>query len=84
MNLGDTVKSISSKEDLIKFIGELRMDFNNNSSTWENSSLESYLAAMQSWLEDIEGWAENSNLDISRITSWELIGHILFASKMYE
>lgn len=84
MNLSDMVYKINSKDDLIKFLEQLILDFKNNLDTWENSNLENYLEAMQSWLEDIEGWENNCNIDISKITPWQLIGYILLASKMYE
>lgn len=82
--LGSNIYKISNKEDLSRFIGELIKDLKNNTETWENLSLENYLEAMQSWLEDMEGWEENFNIDTSKINTWELIGTILLASKMYE
>ncbi|AFM39427.1 hypothetical protein Desaci_0359 [Desulfosporosinus acidiphilus SJ4] len=84
MDLQSMVKSIYNKDDLVRFIRELRVDLISNSITWENPTLERYLEAMQAWLNDIDGWEKNLNIDISKFTPWQLIAHILLASKMYE
>jgi hypothetical protein len=84
MKLEELVLNISSREDLVKLIFELRNDLNINPDSWENSNLENYFEAMQSWLEDMDGWGKNCSIDISKMTVWQLIGHILLASKMYE
>lgn len=84
LTLGNNIYKISNKEDLTRFIGKLIEDLKNNPETWENLSLENYLESMQSWLDDMEGWEKNFNINMSKINTWELIGIILLASKMYE
>lgn len=59
MDLQSMVKSIYNKDDLVRFIRELRVDLISNSITWENPTLERYLEAMQAWLNDIDGWEKN-------------------------
>ena len=84
MELHEFVSKIENKDDLIMFLSALKCDFITNKASWENQTLENYLEAMQSWLEDIEGWEKNCNQDISKMNAWQLIGHILYASKIYE
>ena len=84
MNLPDLVKAIKDKDGLINFISELRLDLKDNFSTWENPTMKDYLEAMQSWLEDIDGWEKNYDVDVLKMPVWQFIGHILLASKMYE
>lgn len=84
MNLYDILNKIENKGDLVNFIGVLINDLQVNPNEWENISLQNYLEAMQSWIEDMDGWEINSKIDTSKMTSWQLIGHILLASKIYE
>lgn len=84
MELHELVTNINDKDDLIKFISDLINDYITNKDSWENQTLDSYLEAMQSWLEDIEGWEKNCKQDVSNMNPWQLIGHVLYASKMYE
>lgn len=84
MRLREQVFDINNKNDLVLFINSLRNDFSNNFGEWQNDNLADYLEAMQAWLEDIEGWERNCSIDISKINVWQLFGHILLASKMYQ
>ncbi|WP_315110011.1 hypothetical protein [Clostridium intestinale] len=84
MNLGEMILNINNKNDLVRFMGILRDDLRNNSDTWTNINLNDYLEAMQSWIEDIEGWEKTCKIDVSKISHWQLVAHILLASKMYE
>jgi hypothetical protein len=84
MNLGEMIPNIDNKNDFVSFISMLRDDLKNNSDTWENMNLNDYLEAMQSWVEDIEGWEKNCSIDVSKISHWQLVANILLASKMYE
>ncbi len=84
MNLYNIVLNIKNKDDFVKFVGELNDDLKNNPLTWENTELTSYLEAIQSWVTDMDGWGKNLNIDIKNISVWQLMAHILFASKIYE
>lgn len=80
LKLGSNVYEVNNRDDLVKFIGKLVCDLKYNSETWENTSIENYLEAMQSWLDDIESLEKNTNTS----NAWELVAMILLASKMYE
>ena len=49
MNLIEAHSAIRDKEGLVRFIGKLREDLKNNPQAWENTDLEAFLEAMQSW-----------------------------------
>lgn len=83
-NLDEAVKSIKEKEDFIRFIELLLKDYKNNPETWENKTIESYLEAMQSWIEDMDGYYINNNLPIPENVNWKTFSEILIAAKMYE
>ncbi len=84
MNICDIVANVNDKEDFIKFVGDLIIDLRNNPGSWENNNLNSYLEAMKSWVEDMDGWEKNSKMNVSEISAWNLMAHILCASTMYE
>lgn len=84
MNLNENLTKVNSKDEFIKFVGELIKDLKNNPETWGNPNLDNYLEAMQSWVEDMEGWENNLSIDISTMNVWQLMANILFASKIYE
>ncbi|MHA4812516.1 DUF7660 family protein [Flavitalea flava] len=77
-------QSVDSKEDFIKFVGALIMDFKSNPDTWENKNLDNYLEAVQSWTEDMEGYYINNNIPCPENISWKIFTDILIAAKIYE
>ena len=78
------VETISCKEDFIEFTQMLLSDFNTNPVEWQNKTLESYLTAMGSWTEDMEGYYENNNLQLPKNIEWKVFATILLAAKVYE
>jgi hypothetical protein len=80
----DSINTLKSKEDFIRFIELLVSDLKNNPDEWVNQSLESYLEAVASWTEDMEGYYQNNNLPIPTEITWNVLANILMAAKMYE
>jgi hypothetical protein len=68
--------NITSKEEFISFINELKNDLAVNKTEWENLSLEDYLDAIKGWIEDTNSLPSNPN--------WSTIAEILMAGKYYE
>ncbi|MCZ8520959.1 MULTISPECIES: DUF7660 family protein [Paenibacillus] len=69
-------KDVSTKEDLVTFLHALRHDLTENTATWENQTLESFLEAIEAWLND-------SNL-VSDTPTWSTFATSLLAGKAYE
>ncbi|OSN03286.1 hypothetical protein AU512_16700 [Lonsdalea iberica] len=80
----DKLFPISSKDDLVKLISALARDFKENPDEWESKDLSSYLEAMASWIEDMEGYYENTNQSLPKDTNWKVFADILMAAKVYE
>jgi hypothetical protein len=78
------IPTIKRKEDFIEFVELLIKDLKSNPDEWENKSLESYLEAIVSWTEDMEGYYLNNNLPIPENVNWLAFANILIAAKMYE
>jgi len=84
MELYEKVEDVKSREDLIKFINQLRFDLQINKGEWENVTLEDYLEAMEAWVNDMDGYYLNVNQPVPKQPSWKTIADILYASSMYE
>lgn len=84
MDLYDKINNIKSKEELIDFLDFLSKDRSKNKEEWQNNTIEDYLAAIGSWIEDMEGYYENMNLPIPDNENWSFIATLLYVGKIYE
>ena len=84
MELYKEIANVNSKEEFMKFIGLLIIDFKENQDEWENRTLESYLEGIQSWIEDMDGYFENNNIQKPENVNWNFLANILYAAKIYE
>ena len=80
----ERVAAVASKSDLIGFVEALRDDFQRNPTSWENRTLEQYLSALASWLEDSDGYYLNQGREIPASPSWRNVADMLMAATMYE
>lgn len=76
--------NVNTKEDILTLISSLITELESNPSAWTNKTLLSYLEAMQSWIDDMEGFYVNNKLPIPKNISWNIFADILIAAKMYE
>lgn len=83
-NFTEIIKNINDKEAFLKFIELLIDDLKNNPEDWENNNLETFLEAMANWIEDMEGYYQNTNQPIPNNINWKVFADILMAAKMYE
>ncbi|ACU60509.1 DUF7660 family protein [Chitinophaga pinensis] len=83
-DLTNDALEINSKEDFLAFFDKLITQFETNPQSWENKDLRSYLNAMYSWIEDMNGFYKNTGLPIPQHVDWKTFGHILIAATMYE
>ena len=74
-----------TKQEFIHFIENLKTDFIENKEQWENKTIEDYLEAMSRYVEDIDGYYENTNQDIDlEKIDWKVFADILKGSSIYE
>ncbi len=83
MEIYGAAESVKSREDLIEFINQLRMDLKNNKNEWNNITLEDYLNAMESFVNDMYEHYLETNQILPKQPSWENIALTLLASSMY-
>ena len=84
MYIENQLEAINSRDDLATWIDQLRQDYLNNPVTWENRDLPAYLEALSAWLRDMDGYYARMGRDMPNAPTWQLIGEILLAAKMYE
>ena len=78
------VQKILTKKDFVNFLRDLKKDYLKNSSSWENKDIETFLEAMASWVEDMDGFYINQGLPVPEKPDWKVFADILMGGKIYE
>lgn len=84
MDLGELTTTIENRNELAAFIRVLRSDLHNKPESWENADLALFLEALAAWIEDMDGYFENTNQKTPNEPSWQLIATMLLAARHYE
>jgi hypothetical protein len=84
MKLHDQVTGVATRADLVAFIEALRADLQSNPQEWENATLDQYLRALASWLEDCSGYYARTGQGVPATPSWKNVAEMLIAAKIYE
>jgi hypothetical protein len=80
-------QDIKNKDDFLLFMNAFLKDLKNDSSSWENKSLDTFLHAMESWIDDMDGYYENLGLleEVKlKDINWRVFADILMAARIYE
>lgn len=56
MNIGQKLEEVRTKEEFIRFMALLKKDKLKHANEWENTDIPSYLEAVASWAEDMDGY----------------------------
>lgn len=84
-DIKNKANSVNDQSSLAEFVRELADEFTWNLNGWENGDLESFLRSMSSWINDMDGYYENTCQSYNeKNVSWKIFADILFASTMYE
>ncbi len=84
MNLTEQMNTVFSRQDFVSCVRALRDDLRENPDNWENSDLESFLNAMATWVEDMDGYYINRGQPVPQQPNWQVLMDILRAAKVYE
>ena len=76
--------AVTSREELCSLIEGMIGELQSGSPHWENTDLQSFLAAMAAWIEDMDGYYANIGEEIDRLPIWRVVADLLKASTMYE
>ena len=80
----EQVDEIKTKADFVEFVRALGADLQANPEAWENATLDRYLSALASWLEDSDGYYQNQGRAVPTSPSWKNVAEMLMAAKTYE
>jgi hypothetical protein len=80
----EQVEHINTREDLVAFIEQLRVDYENHPEGWGNSDLAGFLDGLAGWTDDMAGYLENQGLAPEELPVWRLFGMMLMAAASYE
>ena len=58
MSVHETVELIETREDLVAFIEQLRLDHEDHPEGWGNSDLASFLDGLAGWTDDMAGYLD--------------------------
>jgi hypothetical protein len=83
--LVDFAEAIKSKDDFIKFMGYYLEDFHANIDEWDNQDLASYLAGLNGFLVNMDGYYKNKgeSVDVNN-PSWRMLAEALLAACVLE
>ncbi len=84
MRLAERARAVQTREDLAAFVAELKADLDANPSEWKNVDLASFLEAMAGWIQDMEGYYQNTGQKLSELSPWKIVSDVLMAARMYE
>lgn len=76
-------RKFETKQDFVSFMHELSKDYYDNSDSWENIEIGSYLEALAASTEDMEGYYKNFGLPLPKNPNWQLIAEMLIGAKVY-
>jgi hypothetical protein len=76
---------VPDRQSYINFLELGHQDYLKNPTECENSTLYNFLQAMASYMEDIQGYYDNTNQNINAdIPLWKAFADILMGAKIYE
>ena len=82
--LHEQAAAIKTREDLVEFVVALQVDLLSHPERWENASLDRFLGALASWIEDMDGYYLNQGKPSPETPGWRTIGEMLAAARIYE
>lgn len=76
---------VTDRKSFIEFLDLLRQDFLSNPNDWENNNLETFLEALTSYTNDIQGYYNNVGKHVNADNpSWQVFADIFKGATMYE
>jgi hypothetical protein len=75
---------VDSREEFAAFVRELVTYLTQHPEKWQNSTLEDYLNALASWVEDYDGYFKNRGEPVPEQPDWTLFANIMYAAAIYD
>jgi hypothetical protein len=84
VTLAEKALTVRTRQDLVRFLDSFSADFVANRAAWNNADLESFLAALAAWAQDMEGFYENRGEHAESLPPWRILADLLMAARVYE
>lgn len=84
MKVYEKIDAIHTREEFIDFMNSMIKDKEINLEEWENNNISEYLEAIVSWVEDMDGYYSNMNLEMPKSIDWKFIATLFYVGKIYE
>ena len=84
MTLQARAISVSTREELARFIEDLAKDCRSHLDEWENGDLLSFLGAMAGWIQDMDEYYRRTGQRIEDLSAWRMLAEALLAARSYE
>jgi hypothetical protein len=84
MDLEERAERVTTRQDMVEFLGALAADCKANAGGWDNSTLEAFLEAAAAWAHDMGGAYANRGERVEDQSPWRVITDILMAARIYE
>ena len=78
------LNEVENKDTFLKFMELLAKDFETNPQKWESPTIDSYLEAIQSWVEDMDGYYMNTGQELPKDINWNFVATLFYVGKIYE
>ncbi len=84
MDFYKKIDKIKTKEEFIDFIYSVIEDKKINSEEWENKNITEYLEGIVAWIQDMDSYYNNMDLDMPKDIDWKFIAILFYVGKIYE
>ncbi|MFD0367734.1 hypothetical protein [Streptomyces sp. NPDC127114] len=75
---------VDSREDLASFVRSLQRSYVDRGESWDNADLAGFLDALAAWIDDADGWYNNTGLELPANGDWRFFARALRAATVYE
>lgn len=75
---------IPDREAFAAFLRRLHENCLQRGAEWENTTLDRFLEALASWVEDSPGWYRNHDVEMPERGDWTYFARALEAATLYE
>ena len=82
--LGDMGERVSSRAELVAFIGHFSEGVRRGEVRVDNDNLHAYLGALSAWINAADGYYNNCGIDPATVAPWRLFADAVFAATIYE
>jgi len=83
-SLEECAQQVHSREEFLALVRGMVRDLRNNPDAWENRNLDSFLDALASWVEDMDGYYLNAGEPVPEQPTWKTLAEMLLAARIYE